>query len=131
MTATQKSKSKVMAQAWLAKAGNAELGGEVALAQDLYRRFFYAHQLAYLRAIADVCRAEGVSLVLLRIPKASLWSPDPWLEHRQEQVAESWDPPRELLFRPELWRDEGHLNEEGALILSSWVLNQLSHDSRT
>lgn len=131
MTLKQKNKAKLAAEAWLAKGRALDVGGEPSLAQGLYRSFFYAHQLSYLQAIADLCHDEDCRLVLLRIPKASLWAPDPWLERSQQRVAELWSPPPQLLCHPQLWRDEGHLNEDGALILSKWILDQLSHDSRT
>ena len=85
----------------------------------------YGHQLVFLESIKNLCDRHGATLHLLVLPKCGITRPDPILMDFYQNLSSTWIPPEHLLQKPQLWRDFGHLNQQGASILASWLAEQL------
>lgn len=119
----ERSRSEKSAMQMLKK-GPVELNPTTAF-KDKLRVLRYQAQLNFLSKIHMLCQLHGIELRWLLMPKCGFQKVEPVLLQKYEEMAPVWVPPWELIQKPELWRDSGHLNQKGAGILADWLLVKL------
>jgi hypothetical protein len=85
----------------------------------------------HLDGIINFCKQsknQEVKAIGLVLPKCGFSGMNVHLKQEYAKHLELWIPPDELLQRPELWRDFGHLNSKGASILGHWLSNKIQEE---
>ena len=87
----------------------------------------YRANLLYLKKIILLARNKGVPVRFLYMPTFH-GAPSPDSDAFYQGLAPVWRMPRQILDRPDLWLDVGHLNTKGADAFSKWLGEKIAAD---
>jgi hypothetical protein len=89
----------------------------------------YRATITYLDKLTTLARLKGIPVRFLYMPSYGSTESPEFSEYYQH-AAPMWQMPKDVLLRPGLWLDVGHLNYAGATKFSHWLGNMVASDVR-
>ncbi len=98
---------------------------EIRRAEGIEKQIVYNYSFNYLSKIASLCAQKNIKLYFLYLPGFGNGNKEPGSLKDYQELGTVLLPPDEILSNKYNWHDEDHLNQTGAMMLSTWVASQI------